>query len=78
MYKVKETHGKKINNDRSQSVDLKKKILRQHKSRGSIQDDEADERHRKQVSFSGHSKVTVSSKVNQSGSGSGIFTKGHI
>jgi len=66
--------AKKAAHDRSQSVDPKKKLLRQHKSKGSIIEDDTDDTHKKQSSFSGHSRGTGTSKVNQSSS---IISKSH-
>jgi len=74
IYKVKEGPSKKIGHDRSQSVDPKKKSIKQQKSKGSIHEDDFDDHHhRKQSSFI-HYKGGLS-KVNESRSG--IFSKGH-
>lgn len=56
-------------------MEARKKLNRQHKSRASINDEESEENHRKQVSISGHYKGPGYLRVNQSGSGT--FIKGH-
>jgi hypothetical protein len=74
-YRSKEVGSKRQGHDRSQSVETRKKLVRQHKSRASINEDEVEENHRKQASFNGHYKGAGYAKVNQSGSGT--FIKGH-
>jgi len=74
VYKVKEGSAKK-SHDRSLSVDPKKKLLKKHKSRESIRDEDSIELHKKQASFSMTSKVTGPSKIGANVSG--ILSRGN-
>jgi len=71
---VKEGSAKK-SHDRSLSVDPKKKLLKKHKSRESIRDEDSIELHKKQASFSMTSKVTGPSKIGANVSG--ILSRGN-
>jgi len=72
----KENSIKKSSHDRSHSVDPKKKLLKKHKSRESIHDEDSIEAHKKQSSFSVTSKLMNSSKIEPSNM-SRILSKGH-
>jgi len=74
IYKIRDGSAKKAGHDRSQSVDPKKKSIKQQRSKRSIHEDDLDDHHRKQSSFI-HYKASGLNKVNESRSG--IFSKGH-